>query len=76
VKELYYHPKVPAEARAIYRYYRDVSQQLADDFWTELEAKLHYASEFPKRHHFDPSGRRRSNLKRFPIHFLFREFDD
>ncbi len=75
-REIYYHPKVPAEIREIYRYYTDLSERLGEEFWTELMEALEYASEFPERHHFDPSGRRRSNLTKFPYHFLFRVFPD
>ena len=71
-----YHPKVPGEARQIIADYEEISPALADGFWTELTDAIAYATEFPGRHHFDASGRRRSNLKRFPYHFLFRVFDD
>ena len=71
-----YHPKVPGEARQIVSDYEEISPQLGDEFWAELTDAIIYATEFPERHHFDASGRRRSNLKRFPYHFLFRVFED
>jgi len=71
-----YHPKVPSETRQIIADYEEISPALADGFWTELTDAIVYATEFPERHHFDASGRRRGNLKRFPYHFLFRVFDD
>ena len=71
-----YHPKVPGEVRQIIADYDLISSQLADAFWNELVNAITYATEFPERHHLDISGRRRSNLKRFPYHFLFRVFDD
>lgn len=71
-----YHPKVPGEARQIIADYEKISPMLADGFWEELTDAITHATEFPERHHFDASGRRRSNLKRFPYHFLFRVFDD
>lgn len=71
-----YHPKVPSEVRQIIADYEEISTKLADGFWEELTDAITYATEFPERHHFDASGRRRSNLKRFPYHFLFRIFDD
>jgi len=71
-----YHPKVPSEARQIIADYEKISPELADGFWEELTEAIAYATEFPERHHFDQSGRRKSNLKRFPYHFLFRVFND
>lgn len=74
MRSLSYHPDVPSEVREILAYYQGISPILADDFWIELTEALEYAREFPTRHHFDPSGRRRGNLSRFPYHFLFRVF--
>ena len=71
-RTILYHSAIQHEIREILDYYEAISEQLADDFWNELMSALYYAQEFPERHHFDPSGRRRSNLKRFPYHFLFR----
>jgi len=71
-----YHPKVPGEVRQIIEDYDLISPKLADDFWDELIDAIDYATKFPERHHYDASGRRRSNLKRFPYHCLFRTFDD
>ena len=76
MRELVYHPRVPAEVREILAYYDEVSPVVGDEFWQELTEALRLAREFPERHHFDPSGRRRGNLKRFPYHFLFRVFDE
>lgn len=71
-REILYHEAIQNELREILRHYEGISSELADDFWNELTTALDYARSFPTRHHFDPSGRRRSNLKRFPYHFLFR----
>ena len=76
MRETYYHPLVPAEVRQFVNYYEDRSSSLADEFWNELKEAIVYASRFPERHHFDASGRRRSNLKKFPFHFLFRVYSD
>ena len=76
-KDVYYHPKVPSEVREIYDYYYDISEELGEDFWDRLIAAIDYAAEFPERHHYDlETKRRRSNLNRFPYHFLFRDFPD
>jgi hypothetical protein len=72
MRAVVYHPKVPAEVRSFLDYYDAVSADLGDSFWSELTEAIRYAREYPERHHFDYSGRRRGNLKKFPIHFLFR----
>lgn len=74
-RNILYHSSIQREIREALEYYHDISEQLADAFWAELTASFDYARRFPLRHHFDPSGRRRSNLKRFPYHFLFRVSD-
>ena len=74
MRSLSYHPSVPSEVREILAYYEGISPILANDFWIELTDALVYAQEFPTRHHFDRTGRRRGNLSRFPYHFLFRVF--
>ena len=65
-REVRFHRKVPSEVREFIKYYESISESLADGFWTELTKAIDYAAKFPERHHFDPSGKRRSNLKRFP----------
>ena len=75
MRRVVYHPKVPSEVREIMAYYEGIGEQLAIDFWNELLELIEYAKAYPERHHFDPSGRRRSNLQRFPYHFLFCVFE-
>ncbi len=74
-REILYHSAVQREIREILDYYESISERLADDFWEELADAFDYARRFPKRHHFDSSGRRRGNLKKFPYYFLFRASD-
>jgi hypothetical protein len=76
MRQVVYHPKVPAEVRAFLAYYDAISPKLGDAFWTELAEAIGYARDYPDRHHFDRNGRRRGNLKRFPVHFLFRMLPD
>ena len=71
-RDVLYHSAVQAEIREILDYYEGISGRLADEFWEELTNAFEHARRFPERHHFDSSGRRRSNLSRFPYHFLFR----
>ena len=75
MREVVCHPKVPAGAREALAYYTEISSKLGDEFWEELTAAIEYARQCPERHHFDQSGRRRSNLEKFPYHFLFKTFD-
>ena len=74
-REILYHSSIQREIRDILNHYGEISEQLADDFWEELTQAFDSARRFPTIHHFDPSGRRRSNLTRFPYHFLFRISD-
>ena len=74
-RRILYHSAIQKEIREILAHYEEVSDQLADDFWDELIKAFDYARRFPTRQHFDPSGRRRVNLTRFPYHFLFKTSD-
>ena len=74
-REILYHSAIKGEIREILDYYESISEQLANDFWADLTEAFDYARRYPERHHFDSSGRRRSNLKKFPYHFLFRKSD-
>ena len=78
MKPAVYHPRVPSEARELVEYYDDISTELGNRFWRELIAAIEHAQEHPEMHHFDylGVGLRRSNLKKFPVHFLFRVFPD
>jgi toxin ParE1/3/4 len=69
--ELIYHPLAARDARAIARKYSDASEKVCDRFWIELDEAIEAIKLYPERHHFDPSGLRRSNLKKFPYHVLF-----
>ncbi len=71
-REILYHSAIQNEIREILAHYGEISDQLADDFWEELTTAFNDARRFPERQHFDPSGRRRVNLTRFPYHFFFR----
>jgi len=44
-----------------------------DRFWNELDSATDGIASFPERHHYDPSGLRRSNLVKFPYHVLFEQ---
>lgn len=67
------HPKVLSDVDAIMGYYERVaSQELADDFYTELRRFMENAAEQPELFSIRERDLRRVNLYRFPYHFLFR----
>jgi plasmid stabilization system protein ParE len=68
-----FHPLAVRDARAIEEGYAKISGKLADRFWSELNETLDEIFQHPERQHFDPSGYRRRNLKKFPYHILFEE---
>ena len=72
--EIRFHPSAISDARKIYQYYSDISHELGDAFWHELEQFIEKARLHPTKNHFDLLGNdlRRSNLKKFPINFLYR----
>ncbi len=72
-KKIYYHPSAVKDARQITKDYEKKSENLADEFWAELTFALASIEEHPERHHFDVTGKRRNNLKKFPFHILFEE---
>lgn len=71
--ELIIHPRAAKDAREIASKYRAISEELYERFWDELEEVIDQVENHPERHHFDPSGMRRSNLQKFPYHVLFEE---
>jgi plasmid stabilization system protein ParE len=69
--ELIYHPRAAKDARDIAYKYADASEQVHERFWVELDEAVEAIRLSPERHHFDSSGLRRNNLKKFPYHILF-----
>jgi plasmid stabilization system protein ParE len=67
-----YHPSVQRDVNRILKYYQDISDRLADEFWDELLGCIANAAKNPKHFHFAEEGLRRANLQKFPYHFLFR----
>jgi plasmid stabilization system protein ParE len=68
-----YHPAVQKDVNGILRYYERVSPHLADEFWDELLRIIELILENPNRSHPANHDLRRSNLRRFPYHVLFRQ---
>jgi plasmid stabilization system protein ParE len=73
MRDLIFHPAVVKDVREIVGKYSEISEELANRFWQELEFAIEGIARFPERHHYDPSGLRRSNLEKFPYHLLFEE---
>jgi len=71
-----YHPAVQRDVNKILKHYESISGRLADEFWEELTSRIAATSQNPGRSHFSTASLRRSNLRRFPYHFLFRELPE
>ncbi|MEO0416515.1 MAG: type II toxin-antitoxin system RelE/ParE family toxin [Verrucomicrobiota bacterium] len=68
-----FHRRVQHDLNQALDYYRLESAKLADEFFDLFIEATAIANNNPKHFHFDPSGLRRFNLKRFPYHFLYDE---
>jgi plasmid stabilization system protein ParE len=71
VKPLRFHPSVQRDTKKAIDYYASISEGLGDGFWSELLEALAEVERTPEAHHFDRSGLRRINLKRFPYNVLY-----
>jgi plasmid stabilization system protein ParE len=71
------HPKVYADIEKIMHYYEQVAiRELADQFYAELRRFMARAAATPAQFAIRERGIRRTNLQRFPYHFLFRVVGD
>lgn len=74
---LEFHPQIASDISRIMDYYEDVAgQQLADEFYTELQSFFQKAAHSPGTYKVLERDLRRVNLERFPYHFLFRVVGD
>ena len=73
MKDLFYHPLAVKDAQRIFKDYETINAELGDRFWLELMEALEQIRRHPERCHFDETGKRRKNLKRFPFHVLYEE---
>jgi plasmid stabilization system protein ParE len=73
MKPLVIHPRAAKDARDIAAKYAEASDELRDQFWEEVDQAINHIERYPERHHYDPSGKRRSNLEKFPYRILFEE---
>lgn len=68
-----FHRLVQKDVWDIMRFYEEEACAfLADEFYRELMVSVDQCGENPERFHFDQSGLRRANLRRFPFHFLYK----
>lgn len=65
------HPKLAEDIRTVAEHYAEISERVLRSFWNELDEVLASIERNPRSHHFDPSGLRRANFKRFPYHLLY-----
>jgi toxin ParE1/3/4 len=71
--EVDFNPLVEQDVSAATRWYREAGEKLADRFLFALREAFLQIGAHPERFHFDATGWRRFNMKRFPYHILFRE---
>lgn len=70
---LEFHRQIASDISRIMDYYDDVNgQQLADEFYNELQGFFLKAAASPEAYDIWARDLRRVNLDRFPYHFLFR----
>lgn len=71
-----FHQRVQKDLDEILKKYREVSEELSEDFFTEFQTGLFKVAENPRFFHFDAYGLRRCNFDRFPYHFLYDVRED
>lgn len=76
MKPIRFHPRVRNDLQEAYAYYASISDRLAEDFWNEIYDSIKRIEANPEAHHFDASGIRRCNVKRFPYNILFAILSD
>ncbi len=73
MRRLEINPLAEEDAAAAEEWYASGGKQIAEEFTAALRAAFIRIAEHPDRFHFDRSGFRRLNLKKFPYHILFKE---
>jgi plasmid stabilization system protein ParE len=71
-----FHRSVQTDLDEILERYREFSDSLAEEFFTEFQTGLFKVAENPRFFHFDTCGLRRCNFDRFPYHFLYDVRED
>jgi toxin ParE1/3/4 len=74
---LEFHKQAASDISQIMDYYESAAgPELADEFYSELQACLQKAANHPETYSVRERDIRRVNLNRFPYHFLFRIVED
>jgi len=74
---LEFNRQAASDISQIMDYYEGVAgEQLADEFYSELQAYLRKAADSPQKYSIREHGLRQVQLEKFPYHFLFRIVDD
>jgi toxin ParE1/3/4 len=69
--EIVFHPLVRRDIQQPIQYYKTISDQLAQEFRSELKEVLDQVTRNPLRFHITDRGFRRANFQRFPYHLLY-----
>lgn len=69
--EIYRHPALADDIRKASLHYGEISERVLDGFWAELDGILASVIRNPRMNHFDSSGLRRVNLKKYSYHLLY-----
>lgn len=70
------HPALASDIREVAMHYAEISARVLSAFWSELDAALASVERNPGIHHFDSSGLRRANFRKFPYHLLYEIDED
>ncbi len=65
------HPKLADDIRSAAMHYEEISERILSAFWSELDSLLASIERSPRGHHYDSSGLRRANIRKFPYHLLY-----
>jgi len=65
------HPDLADDIKEAAEHYADISEQVLNVFWDELDFVFNSIKKNPRRHHFSGCGLRRANFKRYPYHILY-----
>jgi len=73
--EIVRHPELAADIREVAEHYDRISDTVISRFWREVESVIASVCKNPRLYHYDSSGLRRANLRKFPYHLLFEASD-
>lgn len=73
--ETHRHPALADDIRKAALHYSEISERVLDGFWAELDRIFASVIRNPRMNHFDSSGLRRANFKKYPYHLLY-EIDE